>query len=451
MGLILKGIYVKTVLLSGNDAFIRPITHGLNTQIPILEETRLANSAKSDKINALLAHDPSTTHRVKILKDGELWVGEYGLNILDFVKNWLVICGRPGKSKNFRKSELEQTLDEALSTLQPNADRELYLKKLISLLSVYQWWDAAKKTRIDDHLKDPEALTVGKYGRNYFGSYVLSVATSLDQLDDAMLELLYDRFLLDVTTVAGPDLSLNDFKKDDLFKKMMSVPQQPEKPTPAIGPLQEADIRNLLNKEGQSPYTYLKTITNYLHTQGILLNYFRVISRVDGDCKEAFPFPNSTFNEIVSACDLDSDTTKKRSKKEPTFKPFEDSAFAQAISRTFPVFVIDRTDTKGPVPTGQVSAVHFIAEFSFTEFRADAEKTYDQTIEAFRCGDVNKFPQSSSGVKFHIRPKAMDATDTFLFTNGDYITKRTFWANKKTVDSLLAQMDVTHKDAKEPC
>ena len=38
---------------------------------------------------------------------------------------------------------------------------------------------------------------------------------------------------------------------------------------------------------------------------------------------------------------------------------------------------------------------------------------------------------------FHVRPKAANGEDTFQFTNGDHITKRTFWANKETVDELI--------------
>jgi len=40
-------------------------------------------------------------------------------------------------------------------------------------------------------------------------------------------------------------------------------------------------------------------------------------------------------------------------------------------------------------------------------------------------------------LKFHIRPKAKNADDTFEFSNGKEITKRTFWANKKLIKELL--------------
>ena len=47
------------------------------------------------------------------------------------------------------------------------------------------------------------------------------------------------------------------------------------------------------------------------------------------------------------------------------------------------------------------------------------------------------FPKASLNKKFHIRPKAINSNDTFEFTNGELITKRTFWANKDTVDEII--------------
>ena len=41
---IIRTIYVKTIIIYGDDKFVRPITHGLNTQIPILEESLRADS-----------------------------------------------------------------------------------------------------------------------------------------------------------------------------------------------------------------------------------------------------------------------------------------------------------------------------------------------------------------------------------------------------------------------
>lgn len=167
---IIKTIYVKTIIIYGNDKFVRPITHGLNTQIPILEESLLADSELSDEINKKLATNSTGSNRIRILKDGELWTGEYGVNVLDFVKHWFTIHDMPGKSKNLNKTQLKDTLSSIKDTLETTS-----IKNMEDLFQIYKWWDNARGQRIDAHMNDDDAVTIGKYGRNYFGSYVLHV------------------------------------------------------------------------------------------------------------------------------------------------------------------------------------------------------------------------------------------------------------------------------------
>ena len=45
----------------------------------------------------------------------------------------------------------------------------------------------------------------------------------------------------------------------------------------------------------------------------------------------------------------------------------------------------------------------------------------------------------------HVRPKAANSEDTFEFTNGLQITKRTFWANRETINELI-QLYVNEKE-----
>lgn len=51
--------------------------------------------------------------------------------------------------------------------------------------------------------------------------------------------------------------------------------------------------------------------------------------------------------------------------------------------------------------------------------------------KAFKTGDEAMFPKMGAGLKFHVRPKAINGDDTFEFTNGAQITKRSFWANQE--------------------
>jgi len=423
---IIKKIYVKAIIINGEDRFVRPITHGLNTQIPILEETLLADSKVSDDINDLLAKSTQASNRIKILKDGEMWTGEHGLSVLEFVKHWFTIHNEPGKSKNFSKNALETKLREIKSVLESDTDSP---GKIGVLAQVYQWWDSARNLRIASRGEDAVAVAIGKYGKNYFGSYVLHIARDTACLDDSSFEILYERFVADLKAVSVSDeiaISLAAFKRDDLSRALFNYLEKGELPEAERCDYPEEmaeDIKALLNSEGQSAYAFSKTIANYLLSHNVALDYFRVISRTGGKCKEAFPFPNSTFTEII-------DTVGD------AYKPFESSSFSAAVNREFPVFIIDKNIK---ATKNAVSEVHFIQHFSFAKYMGEAKRAYEQTVEAFKRGEESCFPRSSENMRFHIRPKAVNAEDTFQFTNGKHITKRTFWANRDAVETLIGE------------
>ena len=50
---------------------------------------------------------------------------------------------------------------------------------------------------------------------------------------------------------------------------------------------------------------------------------------------------------------------------------------------------------------------------------------------------------------FHIRPKAANMADFFEFTNGKQITKRTFWANKSTLNELIGEVLAKQREDEE--
>lgn len=427
---IIKSIFVKTIIIYGDSRFIRSITHGLNTQIPILEESLLADSTISESINEKLVKSSPQQNRIRILKDGELWKGDRGVSVLEFVKNWLTVNGEPGKSKNLSKKDLESRLSQINQELETDSNS---IYKLETLFQVYQWWDDAKKQRIGDEVEDSDAIAIGKYGRNYFGTYVTHILADPAKhvnLDESFLSICYERFVQDLKIVAASSnipIVMRTFKLDELSKKMLAFIDSHTNVTTdqeRIPETLESDIKKLLNQEGQSAYTFAKSIADYLLQKDVSMDYFRVISRTKGRCKEAFPFPNSTFNEIVEAF----------LEENPEPKDFEKSALAQTVRTSFPVFVIDKDEENNE---NGVTAVHYIPEFSFATYEEKARQVYDETVEAFVSGNEQAFPRSGEGKAFHVRPKAANADDNFQFTNGDYITKRTFWANKSTVDDLI--------------
>ena len=341
-------IFVKTIIIYGNDRLVRPITHGLNTQIPILEESLLADSELSDSINKLLATKINGQSQIRILKDGELWTGSHGLNVVDFVKNWLTISGRPGQSKNLSKKRLKELLTEILEELKGDTGKIL---KMSQLSQINQWWDAARNQRINAQLGNEEALNIGKYGKNYFGSYVLHMINASSNeicLDDTFCSILYERFIKDIKAASVSSelpITLGAFKSDALYSKLLETTQVSRSDAAdsanVFPDTIEDDLRERLNRPEQNAYSFAKTITDYLLENGVEIDYFRVISRSNGKCREAFAFPNATFNEIVESFRTDDHPVGET---QLCVVEFEDSLFAKAVERAFPVFVIDKDE-----------------------------------------------------------------------------------------------------------
>ena len=106
------------------------------------------------------------------------------------------------------------------------------------------------------------------------------------------------------------------------------------------------------------------------------------------------------------------------------------------MGKKFPLFVLDNElkEDNGK----EIVQVHFIEKFTFKKYIEDGRNVFEKTIEAFQEGDETLFPKVSQKLNFHVRPKAINASDTFEFSNGNNITKRTFWANKDLINELIA-------------
>nr|OTO69911.1 hypothetical protein A5866_002129 [Enterococcus sp. 12C11_DIV0727] len=172
-----------------------------------------------------------------------------------------------------------------------------------------------------------------------------------------------------------------------------------------------------------------------MNDEGIVINYFRVIPVKNKKVKESYPFPNSTFNELYQWDGYPDDDR---------YKKFSDSKFLEELRKTYPVFIVfweykATSEINGNLEEKKelVSGLEIIEDFSFMTFKKEAQKVYEETVEAFCMGKESLFPKISDDLKFHVRPKAVNAEDTFEFSNGDLLTKRTFWANSKTIEELI--------------
>ena len=118
-----------------------------------------------------------------------------------------------------------------------------------------------------------------------------------------------------------------------------------------------------------------------------------------------------------------------------TSEEFENSKFAHEISKRFPVFIINFEDFKQNI----IKDVKIISEFSFEIFNQDAKEVYNKTKDAFDKGDENAFVKSNDNLKFYVRINTSNDNETFEFSNGEQISRRTFAAKKETVKELLSK------------
>lgn len=408
---------VKTVFIEGPEEYVQPITYGLNTQIPILETDIIADSTEVEKINGYLLKK-----NMKITKAGEEANIDKPLSVLEFTKYFLITKGEPGKSKNLLRSDIEKYIQEAESALE-NSDGDKLVNNIYDVYLGEEWWKSSKKIREENYGSGGE-LIYTKNAKNYFESFVLAEKNNF--LDDEYFMLLYDMFIERFMKL-NPSPEIKDFKKDDLFQKYKKekIASNIVKSGNVSGDICEG-LKDFLNSQELSPYTIQKKIRGFLNSKGIEIPYFRVISCSNGKVREAFPFSASTFSEIYQ--------NQTESDQEKKYISFEESSFKKEIMKEFPIFIIDWELTE---EKRKVDEVYFVENFSFKKLEQDAKTVFERTIKAFEDGDENSLPKMGEGLSFHVRPKAINAEDTFEFSNGKQITKRTFWVNKNTMNELL--------------
>ena len=67
----------------------------------------------------------------------------------------------------------------------------------------------------------------------------------------------------------------------------------------------------------------------------------------------------------------------------------------------------------------------------------EVKRCYEDTVSAFVLGEVSQFPKARKENPIHVRPKAINKDDTFLFTNGENVTKQTFWISRYYIEEIL--------------
>ena len=414
---ICKSIYLKTILIEGDKRYVKGISDGLNTQVPISEVDILASSEYVYAINELLASE-----NIRIIKEGEA-ENRNQISVISFAKKYKIISGIPGTSKNLNKNTVEDILREAAA----NEKIPELAKKLRMVIDADEWWT---RNRQDEIVKvESDEINICKYGRNYYESYV--ILRMPENTDEDTLSNLFVEFIRDAK-LASREKIMPEFKKDELFKEITDIyleSQADQIKGEELGATIKTKLESLkeyLNENKENNYSLSALITRFWESEKISLDEFRVISVKKTEEEyiplEAYPFTSGTFSELYMNVDYSNPVA---------VKSYEESLFAKEIKKEFAVFVIEKNEEY------RIINIFYIEKFSFAEYEDAAKSVYEKTVTAFKEGDEEGFVKASDGLKFHIRPKAKNADDTFEFSNGKEITKRTFWANKKLIKELL--------------
>lgn len=419
-----KSIYLKTIFIEGDKQYVKGISDGLNTQVPISEVDILAGSDFAKSINKELARES-----IRIVKEGEV-ENRNQISVINFAKKYKIISGIPGTSKNLNKNTVEDILREAAGDY---AIEEL-ARKLRIVIDADEWWTRNRQDVLVKIEEDVVETNICKYGRNYYESYV--ILRMPDNTDEDILSNLFVEFIRDAK-LASIEKTMAEFKKDDLFNEIRSIyiqsqqdQSQEEGQTEKIRK-KLVDLVSYLNVNKENNYSLSALITRFLENENISHEDFRTISVKKGEDGfiplEAYPFPSSTFTELYLNIDYSNDTAK--------VPQFEESALIKEIKKSHKVFVIEKDEDR------KVIEIFYLNKFSFEDYEEDAKVVFERTVAAFKEGNEDEFVKSSENLKFHVRPKAKSADDTFEFSNGKEITKRTFWANKNIIKELLARYD----------
>ena len=481
---ICKEIKIKTVFIEGSNNVVDSFTEGLNAQLSVDEYDIIANSEDIKRINEKIQKQG-----MNVIRSGEI-EGTYSFSVLRFIKICLMALLEPGQSKNFNWKKLDETMGRIKESLDlddkekddkgfidkinlvaddKEKDDKGFIDKIKLVADADNWWEKNKKNNsrlIDESLEEKNKLdSMQRFGKNYFCSYVVKRRNEEDiyYYDEDTFANYYDDFKRVFAAKDAEVLKEKDYKSDDSFKKMFNISDtesiKDDKETSNADTESIKDDKETSNADAEKLYKsvikkHLEEMREYLNNTDdnssvtVLINQylndqlkdyiedkpknkvekhdinFRTVTRIKTkddnkgyEPKETYPFSSRSFMELNEKYDDESFV-------------YKESVFSREIEKEVMLFVIDKNGEK-------IEKIQFIPEFSFEEKRIEAEQVFDKTKKAFEAGKTEDFPKMSDGLGFHVRPKALNADDTFEFTNGDQITKRAFYANRDTLKELI--------------
>lgn len=419
---VLKRLIVKTIFIKGNEEFSPDITRGLNTQIPIEQEDFIAISDEVKKLNAGVLRNYS----MKIMKTGEVPTSDLEYTPLNFVKSFFIAQEKPGESKNYNKNnKLREEFKNISKTLEDDQGKEI-LENMSYLKDINDFWKRVTKK------ENPTIFS--RYGKNYFQSFVIHMKSKEDSpnlFTDTDLDNYYQKIKKYTDGILSEKAeNLNSYKKDELFHDIINLINKDTPKIDSVAEIDKDELKEYILENSKTNYSISSTINKFLIEKSIEIGKIRTVSLEEGKLAEHFPLPNSTFEELY----------KRPGYPDEEYPNFQNSLLEKELRQEYTLFVLNKNSDR----TLENVEVH--RNFSLSKGNnciENAERVYDKTVDAFKLGDVTQLPKTSEKLDFHVRPKAKNSEDTFQFSDGTDITKRTFWANKEFVIKLIEQLRQT--------
>ncbi|TFJ72013.1 PDDEXK family nuclease [Carnobacterium maltaromaticum] len=433
---IQENMKIKVIFIENTDmdSYVRRgITRGLNNQIPLNIEDLVGDSEEVHKLNEKLIRK-----NIKISRSGEIVDKINNLDVMYAVKQYLTFKGDPGEARNLIKSNLDSYLKIMNTEFDDEKKIEEFKNYLFMAKNIDDNWKKKELYIKDTKLINMESVdSISRNGLYYFKSYSYKYKKSTENIED--FNFSYSDFILDMldyltATSEKKVLDSNDFKNDMLFdnfikhkeeikdKNNNEIKLEPNTGNPfeklLVNVKDEINIKN--TEENIIKSLKSKVLKEELEKLNLKLLNVRTIT-VDklNMPTEAFAFSSHTFNEFVeNANNIDS-------------LKFEDSFFYEELGLERNFFVFIEQEKK-------IEKVIYL-KFKFLDFKIvdDAKKTFEIVKSAFENQDIFLMPKVKDNISFHIRPKAVNASDTFEFTDGTFQTKRTFWANRTLIQEII--------------
>lgn len=453
----LRKMYVKVTIIKPikesfnkmDSNFVNEVTVGLNTQTPILGS------------DIFVKQSPQVASLKEILEGEGIQIANIGkiinkinyFSLKDIIQLYYCAKGNPGKSRNLPVKSIsdDKLITEIIRYLGSDGDGKDILAEFSTYLSkqviIEREWKKNKKTEIivDETEYSKKIKSLLANGLSYFKSYLfnyLDFNFDEDYSDELFCEDLKKYFYLFKTDFIKfciesnkfENIDSNLFKKDNCYEYIIKCKKEISLKKIGHGTSNKQDVFNEISKINELIKVYIDngeinvTQKNWknnaakrvLSDLGADLNDVRTITIENGKVTEAFPFDTSSFLSLANQV-LETNDIKNIE--------FNNSQFEILVKKEYNLFIFDNNNLMK------------IVKINFDKYMKQAEEVYKNTAEALYNSDGKYvFVAASDKKAFHIRPKARNKKDKLILVDGSELVKQTFWANKDTMNEIIAPL-----------